>query len=233
VKGVPLLIAIDGPGASGKSTVGRLVAQKIGYRFIDTGAMYRALTWLALHLEIDLNNDQELSHLAANSRFTMDLSPESESHHFVFIDFHSEKPLISSGSYEVSQEIHSSEVETNVSRVSEVAGVRQALVAQQREMSTMGKVVMVGRDIGTVVLPEAGLKIFLTASAEERAQRRYLTQPEKGYSAILADLKRRDEIDSQRFLSPLLPAEDAQIIETEGFSPEEVAQQIISSAQIS
>jgi cytidylate kinase len=215
------LIAIDGPSAVGKTTVGRIVAKNLGYHFIDTGLMYRSLTWLALHLKIDLDNKEELSWLAANSRLTMDLSPE-KNHFGTRIN-----------SYEVSQAIQDDEVEANVSQVSQVAGVRQALVSQQREMASGGKVVMAGRDIGTVVLPWAEIKIFLTASPEERARRRFLAQSGKDYPATLAELKKRDEIDSHRSLSPLTPAEDARLIDTEGLSPEEVAQQIISLAQIS
>lgn len=197
---LPSIVAIDGPVAVGKSTVGKLVAQKLGYDFIDTGMMYRALTWLALKLGLDIEDEAALSKLAAETRIE-----------------------------DVTGDLHHPEVEAKVSEVSKVAGVREALVAQQRRMAEKGKVVMAGRDIGTVVLPQAELKIFLGASPEERARRRYREKAERGeanYEDILAELKRRDEIDSQRAISPLRPDPEARIIDTEFLSPEQVVAQI-------
>ena len=212
----PSVIAIDGPGAVGKSTVGKIVAQKLGYHFIDTGEMYRALTWLALHYNIDLNNELALGKLAQEAR--IEFKPSGEGHTLVLID-----------GYDVTKPIRSPEVETGVSQVAKVTEVRKALVAQQQDMAKNGNVVMVGRDIGTIVLPQAELKIFLTASPEERAHRRYLEQSgNKDYQSILAELKRRDELDSKRSLSPLHPSPEAVIIDTEGFSPVQVATKIIA-----
>jgi cytidylate kinase len=209
----PQLIAIDGPVAVGKSTVGRLLARKLGYRFIDTGAMYRALAWKALKLGVNLEDGEKLGELARST--TMEFSGEGG--------------LLMDGR-EVSHELRHQSVEKGVSLVSRIAEVRQAMVAQQQAMAQDGRVVMAGRDIGTVVLPRAGLKVYLEASAEERARRRYqeLEEQRKGvdYASVLDDLKRRDAIDSQRAASPLRPASDAHIIDTEGLGVEEVVERL-------
>lgn len=218
---LPSIIAIDGPGAAGKSTVGTIVAQKLGYSFVDTGEMYRALTWLALHYNADLTDEGMLSKLAAEAKIEV-ACQEGRGYNSVSIN-----------DFDVTAEIHSPRVEAGVSLVSKVAGVREALVAKQRRMAEKGNVIMAGRDIGTVVLPQAGLKVFLVASAEERARRRHGEQLEEGnldYKDILAELKKRDEIDSQRSLSPLHPAPDASIINTEGLTAEQVADKIIDLA---
>ena len=216
----PSLIAIDGPVAAGKSTVGRILAQKLDYRFIDTGAMYRALTWSALHRSINLADEKTVEKLAHD--ISIDITSPAKEERFcpVFVD-----------RYDVTTEIRSAEVEAGVSQVSRIAGVREALVAQQQRIAEKGNIVMAGRDIGTMVLPQAELKIFLVASAEERARRRYLEQLGQGkaaYQTILTELKRRDKIDTQRSLSPLHPAPDAKIINTDGVGPEEVMAQILT-----
>ncbi len=219
---VPLLIAIDGLGAVGKSTVGQIVALRLGYRFVDTGEMYRALTWLALHLGIDTGDELSLSKLASEARVEIKTSAGGE-HHSVIID-----------GFDVATEIYSRKVETEVSNVSKVAGVRTSLLAHQRSMAEEGKLVMAGRDIGTVVLPRAHLKIFLIASAEERAKRRYREKrgsAKVAYDEILAELKRRDAIDSTRALSPTVPAHDAKIVDTEVLTPQEVADIILALAK--
>lgn len=208
------MIAIDGPVAVGKSTIGRLLAEKLGYFFVDTGNMYRALTWKALKLDIDLGGEDKLSQLAANTK----------------IEFVSGRILVDGK--DITVEVRSEEVERNVSLVSKVAGVRQIMLEKQREIARAGKVIMAGRDIGTVVLPEAELKVFLIASPEERAHRRYLEllnqEAKADYNAILADLVSRDKIDSQQAASPLQPAADAKIIDTEGLTPERVVQKILT-----
>jgi len=219
---VPLLIAIDGLGAVGKSTVGQIVARRLGYRFVDTGEMYRALTWLALHRAIDTGDELSLSKLACEARVEIETSASGE-HHSVTID----------GS-DVTAAIHSQEVEAEVSSVSQVAGVRKCLAAQQRFIAEEGGLVMAGRDIGTVVLPRAHLKVFLVASVEERAKRRH--REKRGhakvtYEEILAELKRRDAVDSTRKLSPTIPARDARIVDTEGLIPQEVADRILALAK--
>jgi cytidylate kinase len=218
---LPSTIAIDGRGAVGKSTVGRILARKMGYSFVDTGEMYRALAWLALQQKIDLASEAVLSKLAAEARIEVARQDGS--------GYNS----VSVNGYNVTVEIYSPAVEAAVSHVAKVAGVRDVLVAKQRRMAEKGKMIMAGRDIGTVVLPQAKLKVFLDASLEERARRRYVELGQKSnltYEDILAELKKRDEIDSQRSLSPLRPAGDAKIIDTEGLTPEEVADRIIDLA---
>ncbi|MFQ5988224.1 MAG: (d)CMP kinase [Dehalococcoidia bacterium] len=212
----PSLIAIDGPVASGKSTLGRLLSQRLGYRFVDTGAMYRALTWRAIKLNIDLESEEEPSQLAANTK--IEFAPPADN---VLVDGH-----------DVTREIQDWEVEAGVSLVARVAGVRKVLVEQQRGLGQKGKIVMAGRDIGTTVLPHAELKVYLVASFEERAQRRYLELVERAEAAdreaILADLIRRDAIDSERSISPLQPAPEARIIDTDGLSADQVLSEILS-----
>lgn len=217
----PLIIAIDGPVAAGKSTIGRLLSQKLGYRFVDTGEMYRALTWKAMKLNVDLEDEAELSRLASSIRidFTSPLN-SGKRHCAVLVD-----------GQDVTEEIHTQGVEVGVSLVSKVAGVRRVMVEQQQKLAQDGKIVMAGRDIGTTVLPHAQLKIYLSASSEERARRRYLEVIERGeaadYQTILAELVRRDEIDSQRSISPLEPATDAKMVDTDGLNPDQVLAGII------
>ena len=217
----PSIIAIDGPVAAGKSTIGRLLSQKLGYRFVDTGEMYRALTWKAMKLNVDLEDEAELSRLASSIRidFTSPLN-SGKRHCAVLVD-----------GQDVTGEIHTQGVEVGVSLVSKVAGVRRVMVEQQQKLAQDGKIVMAGRDIGTTVLPHAQLKIYLSASSEERARRRYLEVIERGeaadYQTILAELVRRDEIDSQRSISPLEPATDAKMVDTDGLNPDQVLAGII------
>ena len=211
----PSIIAIDGPVAAGKSTVGRLLAQRLGYRFIDTGAMYRALTWRAMRLNVDLDDEDALSRLAEGTR----------------IEFAASDKVLADGQ-DVTKWIQTSEVEAGVSIVAKVAGVRKVLVKQQQELARDGKVVMAGRDIGTTVLPHAEVKVYLDATLEERARRRHVELVERGdsadYQSVLADLRRRDEIDSERAISPLQPAPDARIIDTDGRNAEQVLSEILA-----
>lgn len=211
-------IAIDGPVASGKNAVGGLVAKKLGYLFLDTGAMYRALTWLALKQGVDLADEDALSELAATAK--IDLAPRTDGAGGVLVN-----------GQDVTAELRQPSVERGVSLVARVAGVRTPLVARQQELAREGGVVVVGRDIGTVVLPDATLKIYLEASTQERARRRHRELLEQGveteYDDVLADLQTRDRIDSGRSVSPLMPAADAIIIDTEGISPEQVSAKIL------
>jgi len=210
----PQLIAIDGPVAVGKSSVGSLLARRLGYVFFDTGMVYRAFTWKVLKSGIPPGDEEKLCQLVNTTKF--DFVPIKSGWYL--------SPLIDDE--DISSKVLCPEIEEQVSLTSKIAGVRQALVLEQRRLAQRGKLVMAGRDIGTVVLPWAELKIFLTASTEERARRRYKELLERGENTsleiVLADLKRRDEIDTHRTISPLKPAEDAIIIDTENFSLEQV-----------
>lgn len=210
----PQLIAIDGPVAVGKSSVGSLLARRLGYVFFDTGMVYRAFTWKVLKSGIPPGDEEKLCQLVNTTKF--DFVPIKSGWYL--------SPLIDDE--DISSKLLCPEIEEQVSLTSKIAGVRQALVLEQRRLAQRGKLVMAGRDIGTVVLPWAELKIFLTASTEERARRRYKELLERGENTsleiVLADLKRRDEIDTHRTISPLKPAEDAIIIDTENFSLEQV-----------
>ena len=212
----PSTIAIDGPAASGKTTMSRLLAQRLGYRFIDTGAMYRALTWEAVRLGIDIEDEEALERLAEVTE--MEFAPEGD------------EGIVVNGRY-INPELRSPEVEYGVSPVAKVAGVRRVLVESQRSMAAGGKLIMAGRDIGTNVLTDADLKIYLDVSVEEQARRRYREIIGRGeeadYEKILASLVRRDEIDSKRALNPLKKAEDAYLINTDGMSVDEELAEIL------
>jgi CMP/dCMP kinase len=213
---IPNIIAIDGPAASGKSTLGRRLADSLGYLFFDTGVMYRAITWAVLQHKVDVKDEAAVTRLAET--LPIDVRPPSQE------DGRACDVLLEG--VDVTWEVRRPEVDANVSPVSAYRGVRQALAAQQRRIGMRGKVVMVGRDIGTVVLPEAEVKIYLDASAEERARRRYneiVGRGEKAeYEQILANVRARDEIDSTRACSPLRAAEDAVIIDSDNLNADEV-----------
>jgi len=217
----PQLIAIDGPVAVGKSSVGSLLAKRLGYVFFDTGMIYRAFTWKVLKSGISPEDRQKLSELATTTKF--DFVPSKGGVLSVFID-----------GEDVSSKLLCAEIEGLVALIAKVAEVRQAMVSEQRKLAERGKVVMAGRDIGTVVLPRAELKIFLTASTEERARRRHRELLRRGENSsletVLADLKKRDEMDINRTISPLKPAEDAVIINTEDLSLEQVVDKILTLA---
>jgi cytidylate kinase len=205
----PSIVAIDGPAASGKSTLGFRLAESLGYLYFDTGLMYRAVTWLALTRGVDINDAVAITRLAED--VPIEVAPPS-------LEDGRPCDVVVDG-HDITWEIRKSEVESNVSAVSAYSGVRKALTLQQRRIGSRGRVVMVGRDIGTVVLPEADLKIYLDASAEERARRRYdeiLSHGGKAsYDDILAKMIERDRIDSTRAIAPLKPAHDAIILDSD------------------
>jgi cytidylate kinase len=212
----PNIIAIDGPAASGKSTLGKRLANALGYLFFDTGVMYRAVTLVALQRQIDAADEAAVTSLAETVR--IDVCPPSKA------DGRACDVLVDGA--DVTWETRLPEVEANVSQVSAYRGVRQALAAQQRRVGLRGSVVMVGRDIGTVVLPEADLKIYLDASAKVRARRRLDELLGRGEQAefkpILAGVRMRDRIDSTRAVSPLRVAEDAVVINSDRLDADQV-----------
>jgi cytidylate kinase len=214
---LPNIIAIDGPAGSGKSTVGLRLARELGYLYFDTGVMYRAVTLVALEHGLDIQDESALTHLA--ERLRIDVRPPSAQ------DGRPNDILVNE--HDVTWAIRGADVEANVSVVSAYPGVRKALTASQRRIGQRGRVVMVGRDIGTVVLPEADLKIYLDASIEERARRRFLERGEASkYEEILAAMRKRDKIDSTRKVAPLRAAPDARILPTDGLDVDQVIAKI-------
>ena len=211
-----IVVAIDGPAGAGKSTIAKLVAEKLGYAYIDTGAMYRSVAWKFLQAGKEFD-EAFISQLAQT--MVIEFKPEASVNR-VFVD-----------GVEVTEAIRSAEVTANVSRVAAIGAVREAMVAQQRRMGESGGVLMDGRDIGTVVFPNAQLKIFLTASVEERALRRYKELVAKGQNVDLAQLKEdiasRDKQDSERAISPLRQAEDALLLDTSDMNIEQVTTKIL------
>jgi cytidylate kinase len=212
----PSIIALDGPAASGKSTLGRRLADSLGYLFFDTGIMYRAITWIALQKDMNLRDEKAITDLAQNAQ--IDIRPPTKD------DGRACDVVI--GDKDVTWDMRGDDVDANVSVVSAYAGVRKALSAQQRRIGMRGKVVMVGRDIGTVVLPEANLKIYLDASAQERARRRYDEVIARGdpaeYEEILKNVIERDRVDSTREIAPLRPATDAVILDSDKLDADQV-----------
>ena len=211
-------IAIDGPVAAGKTVVGRQLADELNYRFLDTGTMYRAVTLVAQQRGIDLEDEAALEHLANSLDINLVQNAQDDR-------------MVVDGQ-DITNYLRDPEVDRGVSLVSRVPGVRSAMVARQRAIAQEGPIVMVGRDIGTVVLPDAPVKVFLSASVEVRAKRRYNEMRDGGsdieYETVLEDLQRRDEIDSKRTDSPLRPADDALQLETDDIEIEEVSDRILS-----
>ncbi len=211
-----ITIALDGPAASGKSTLGERLAKELHYAYLDTGVMYRAVTLAVLQKGIDVNDEAAVTKVAE----LMDLNVTRPS-----IDDGRSNDIIMDGE-DITWSIRTPDVERNVSKVSTYLGVRKAMTEQQRKIGKRGNIVMVGRDIGTVVMPDAEIKLYLDASTEERAKRRTLELLERGkqvtFNDILNDMIRRDKIDSSRKIAPLRPAEDALIINSSQMNAEEV-----------
>jgi CMP/dCMP kinase len=219
-----LTIAIDGPAGSGKSTVARRVAAMLGYLYLDSGAMYRAVALKALECGIPLEDETQLEALAAETRIELK-APTSEQ------DAAGLKNRVFLDGREVTQGIRTVEVAQAASRLATIAGVRKVLVAEQQRAGEGGGVVMEGRDIGTVVFPNAELKIFLDASPEVRAQRRWKEHQEKGESftllEVLQEVRERDKRDRERKVSPLVRAGDAVLIDNTAMGIEETARLIV------
>ncbi len=209
----PRYIAIDGPAGSGKSTIGEQLARRLGYLYVDTGAMYRAVAWLALHENIDINNGPALEQLARHAEIVISKPKVADGRQYT----------VTAHGRDITWDIRNSAVTGAVSTVSAHPEVRAILIAQQRAMAARDRVVMVGRDIGAVVLPEAELKIYLTASVEERARRRHAELVERlgahspflpSFTTVVEEIQRRDSIDHDN----MQPAKDAIIVETDHLS---------------
>ena len=199
-----LIIAVDGPVGAGKSTAARLLAERLGCRYIDSGAMYRALAWKALQMDLDLEDERPLMRLIGETSIALERSGDGL--------------VVPVDGQDVSREIRTPEVEHASSKISTLAGIRRVMVARQRQMASQGGVVMDGRDIGTVVFPDADVKFYLEARLEERAKRRYLEARRAGVAGNLVkfteEVKMRDARDMGRSASPLRKAEDAVTIDT-------------------
>ena len=215
-------IAIDGPASSGKSTVAKIVAKDFGYTYLDTGAMYRAATYMAIKHQVDAETVDQLLRLLDQHPISFGRSEAGEQ--LVFV-----------GDVDITHPISENEVTNQVSSIAAIPEVREKLVSLQQKIAQQGGIVMDGRDIGTVVLPQAELKIFLVASVEERAERRYKENIAKGIETDLETLKEeiaaRDYKDSHRETSPLKQAEDAVYLDTTGLSIQEVVEKIESEAK--
>ena len=220
-----MIIAIDGPSGAGKSSVSVEVARALGFSCLATGAMYRSVAWQAVQNGVDFDDAERLGEIAR----TYDITFTHEAGN--------PKPVgVSIGGADVTSAIRTAEIDRAVSPVSAVPAVREALVAQQQRIGRSGDYVVEGRDIGTVVFPEAPLKVFLTASNEARARRRVLQNEQRGvgstdFETVLADIIRRDEYDSSRAASPLKPADDAVHVDSSDMTMQEVIDKICELAR--
>ena len=220
-----MIVAIDGPAGAGKSTVAKAVAKELGFSCLDTGAMYRAIAWQALQNGVALDDEPALGEIAR----TYDIA-------FGHVEGDPVPRRVFIGDTEVTDAIRTAEIDRAVSPVSAAPAVREALLDQQRRIGNAGDYVVEGRDIGTVVFPDAAVKVFLTASDEERAHRRVRQNADRGigsidYDEVLADLRRRDAADSSRATAPLRAADDAVRIDSTSHYIEEVIEQICSLAR--
>jgi cytidylate kinase len=215
-------IAIDGPAVSGKSSVGKAFARRIGFQFLDTGLMYRAATWDAVQNGIDVRDSSAVAEAVESIEFSVGITDDGDN-------------LIVINGRDVTKHLHSIEVDDAVSAVSAVGRVREIMVAEQRRLASEGGIVMVGRDIGSVVLPDAPLKIYLTASVQTRAIRRHRDFINEGtdveLEVILRSMEQRDLVDSSRENSPLKPADDALIVDTDDLSFDQVVDRLLELAK--
>ena len=216
---VGIVIAIDGPAGAGKSTVSKLLAKKLGFSYLDTGAMYRAVTYLVVKNNIDIDDKDNIGHLAENSSIFF-LPPKEDGISHIIID-----------GEDVTDKIRTSTIDKNVSKIAKIKPVRRAMVKIQRKIAKNGNIIMDGRDIGSKVLPNADLKFFVTASLEERAKRRYLEIGERENNLNQDEVKnkiaKRDKLDSEREISPLVKTSDSILIDTTNLSIEETVNYMI------
>jgi cytidylate kinase len=210
------VIAIDGPVASGKSVVGLALAQHLGFNYLDSGLMYRAVTWLALREDVDMEDESAVACLAENNPIKV---------------LDRDGVAVEIGGHRLGPELREPRIDQRVSQIAKISPVRQVLVHQQRMLASEVKIVMVGRDIGTVVLPDADLKVFLLASPDRRARRRWQEWLDQGverdYGQVLQDTEARDQIDSRRADSPLTPAEGVFLVDTEDMAVDQVVDVIL------
>jgi len=217
-----LIIAIDGPAAVGKSTMGKLIARELGFLYIDTGAIYRAITWKVLKNNINISDENIISNLVSNICVTIKKAncKSLNDYYHIFID-----------GEDVTEKIRDPRIDQNVSQIARLPKIRKQLIYLQRKLAEKGNIVMEGRDIGSVILPQADIKFYFTASEEERIKRRHKELMNKGYSIDYEEVKKqiikRDKIDSKRKYAPLIKAKDAIIIDSTEKSIEEVKDNIL------
>jgi cytidylate kinase len=217
-----LIIAIDGPAAVGKSTMGKLIARELDFLYIDTGAIYRAITWKVLKNNININDEEMISHLVSDIRLNIERINNNSlnNYYHIFVD-----------GEDVTDEIRNPRIDQSVSQIARLPKVRKQLICLQRELAKKGNIVMEGRDIGSVILPQADIKFYFTASEEERIKRRYKELIKKGYGIdyelVKKQIIQRDKIDSKRKYAPLIKAKDAILIDSTKKNIEEVKDKIL------
>jgi cytidylate kinase len=217
-----LVIAIDGPASVGKSTMGKLIAREFGLLYIDTGAIYRAITWKVLNNNINVYDEDTISKLVSNTYITIEEKNRYslKGYYRIFVD-----------GKDVTEEIRNPGIDQNVSHIAKLPKIRRQLIYLQRKLAEKGDIVMEGRDIGSVILPKADIKLYFTASEEERIKRRYKELIDQGYNIDYREVKKqivqRDEIDRKRKYAPLIKAKDAILIDSTEKSIEEVKDKIL------
>ncbi|MEE8564308.1 MAG: (d)CMP kinase [Atribacterota bacterium] len=217
-----LIIAIDGPAAVGKSTMGKLIARELDFLYIDTGAIYRAITWKVLKNNINVNDENIISNLVSDTCITIEKANCKSLNDYCHIFVDGEN---------ITEEIRNPKIDQNVSQIARLPKIRKQLIYLQRKLAEKGNIVMEGRDIGSVILPQSDIKFYFTASEEERIKRRYKELMDKGYSIDYEKVKKqiiqRDKIDSKRKYAPLIKAKDAILIDSTEKSIEEVKDNIL------
>jgi cytidylate kinase len=221
-----LIIAIDGPAGVGKSTMGKLIARELGFLYIDTGAIYRAITWKVLKNSINIDDEERISHLVSDTCITIERENNKNLNDYypIFVD-----------GEDVTEEIRNPRIDQHVSQIARLPKIRKQLIYLQRELAEKGNIVMEGRDIGSVILPQADIKFYFTASENERIKRRFTELINKGYSVdyevVKKQILQRDKIDSMRKYAPLIKAKDAIIIDSTEKNIREVKEIILKTVK--